>query len=568
MTNVNELKEKFIQALQDYPFESEEEALKLGMKHFTVQKKDEFTALETPYMFRTAIQPKKTTSQICHNYEEGSSSEESTDECSVFYGEEIKMDMDLFINNKLIVEDCALTLFRNQKYGLVGRNGIGKSTLLKEIRKRNFGIPKGLKIHLLKQDYVSDEKVLDFVGADAGKILQNLGFKKEQMDATIRSLSGGWRMRAQLAKALHINPDLLLLDEPTNFLDIKAINFLESQMDSLKTVIVVSHDRNFLDNAVDNILHLNNYKIKVYKGNYAHFVKQKEDERMAQLKEYENVKAQKEHIQSFIDRFRYNAKRSSQAQSRIKLLEKLPNVEPPKEDPRMKFRFKSTGAKGTLLEMEHVKFLYGKEDGNKDRCSENLRMVFKDLNLRISHNSRIVIVGENGMGKSTLLKILTGQLKPESGKVNGHPALKVGYFAQHHVDHLNHNMGALSFLVQKHEEEASRAALSNFGLHINNQKIGTLSGGQKSRLALAMISLDSPNLLLLDEPTNHLDMETIDALADALENFDGAVVCVSHDLAFVEKVFKDVYICENQDLVYFKGTSIEYKETLNKSIKN
>lgn len=563
MKNVSELKEKFIEALRDYPFESEEDALKLGMKHFVVQRRDEYTALETPYTFRTVAQSKKTTGQTFHNYEEESVSEESMDDDPIFYGEEIKMSIDLFVNNKLIVEDCDLTLTRNQKYGLVGRNGIGKTTLLKAIKKRNFGVPKGLKIHLLKQDYVSDEKVIDFVGADAGKILQNLGFKKEQMDVTVRSLSGGWRMRAQLAKALHINPDLLLLDEPTNFLDIKAISFLESQMGNLKTVIVVSHDRNFLNNTVDSILHLNNCKIDVYKGNYAQFVKQRENEKTAQLKEYENVKAQREHIQSFIDRFRYNAKRSSQAQSRIKLLEKLPSVEPPKEDPKMKFRFKSTSIKGMLVEMEHVTFSY-----NKDRAGEKLRVIFNNLNLRISHDSRIVVVGENGMGKSTLLKILTDQLASESGKINRHPALKVGYFAQHHIDHLNHSAGALSFLMQGHEEEASRAALSNFGLHINNQKISTLSGGQKSRLALAMVSLGRPNLLLLDEPTNHLDMETIDALADALVDFEGAVVCVSHDLAFVEKVFKDVYICENQSLVYFKGTPAEYKEMLNKAVKN
>lgn len=550
---IEELKEKFINALKDYPFEKEEDAIKIGVKDFKIQPKDCFTALESPYSFRTVIPIKKTGKPVANMVEEAQSSEESVDDGTMFYGDEIKMEMDLFLNNKLIVEDCDLTLFRNQKYGLIGRNGIGKSTLLKEIRRRNFGIPKGLKIHLLKQDYVSDERVIDYVGADAGKILQNLGFNKSQLELTIRSLSGGWRMRAQLAKALHINPELLLLDEPTNFLDIKAINFLESQMKDLKTVIVVSHDRNFLNNTVQSILYLNNCKIEQYKGNYSQFVKQKADEKIAQIREYENVKAQREHIQEFIDRFRYNAKRASQAQSRIKLLEKLPSLDPPKEEPKMKLRFKATNIKGELIEIEHVKFSYS-----------NKKLIFEDLNLRIAHNSRIVIVGENGMGKSTLLKMLVNQLEVESGKITRHPSLKVEYFAQHHVDHLDHSIGALSFLMQTHEEEESRAALSNFGLHINNQKIRTLSGGQKSRLALAKISLEKPNLILLDEPTNHLDMETIDALADGLIEFEGAVVCVSHDLAFVEKVFKEVYICENNRLDYFKGTSIEYKE----SIKN
>lgn len=551
---IAKLKEKFLEALKDYPFENENEARALGLKHFSIEKKDEFTALETPYTFRAAArQTKATTSQMDTYSEEESSYEESTEDVSPFYGEEIRMDLDLFVNNKLIVEDCSITLIRNQKYGLVGRNGIGKSTLLKAIRKRKFGVPKGVKIHMLRQDYVSDEKVIDYVGADAGKILQNLGFRKEQMNVTIRSLSGGWRMRAQLAKALHLNPDLLLLDEPTNFLDIKAINFLESQMSELKTVIVVSHDRNFLNSTVDQILHMDNCKIKTYKGNYSQFVKQREDEKESLRKEYENLKAQREHIQSFIDRFRYNAKRASQAQSRIKLLEKLPTVEQPKEDPKMKFVFRSVPLKGLLIEIEHVKFSYLKEG-----CDE--KVIFRDLNLRVTNSSRIVIVGENGMGKSTLLKMLAEHLEAGAGQVIRHPGLKVGYFAQHHTDQLEHGLGALSLMMRNHSEETSRSALAGFGLHINNQKVGTLSGGQKSRMAFAMISLNKPNLLVLDEPTNHLDIETIDALADALIAFEGAVVCVSHDLAFVEKVFDEVYICENHDLIRFKGTPGEYKE--------
>ncbi|KAM0680039.1 ATP-binding cassette sub- F member 3 [Glugoides intestinalis] len=560
MLSTDDMKEKFLEALKDYPFESTEEAEKLGMLQFTLEKKDEYTALETPFSFRTTSKSKKSSTLSSTFIEEESSSGESTDDESAFYGEEIKMDLDLFVNNKLIVDDCSISLTRNHKYGLVGRNGIGKTTLLKAIRKRLFGIPKSLKIHLLRQDYVSDERVIDFVGSDAGKILQNLGFSKEKQSSTLRSLSGGWRMRAQLAKAIHMNPDLLLLDEPTNFLDIKAINFLESQISNLKTVIIVSHDRNFLNNTVEAILHLDDCKIKTYKGNYAQFILLKNNERIAQQREYENVKAQREHIQSFIDRFRYNAKRSAQAQSRIKLLEKLQEVDPPKEEPKMKFKFKCEETKGAMVELENCQFSYKKQTtGNEDES-----LIFRDLTLKIEHKSRIVIVGENGMGKSTLLKLLTGNLEALKGRVSTHPSLRVGYFAQHHVDHLDHNLGALALLMKTHEEEASRATLSNFGLHVNNQKIGLLSGGQKSRLAFASISLMRPNLLVLDEPTNHLDMETIDALSDALIEFPGAVVCVSHDLAFIEKVFKEVYICEDKTLKYFKGTAMEYKESFNK----
>lgn len=545
-----DVKEKFTEALKSFPFTSAEEAALLGVSNPVIRPPDESTALETPYSFRKAS-PQSKPKQAAQTFEEEYSSYGSSEEHdSQFYGEEIKMTMELFVHNKLIVENTEVTLTRNKKYGLVGRNGIGKSTLLKAIRRREFGIPKGLRIHMLRQDYVSDERVIDYVGADAGKILQSLGFSREQTEATIRSLSGGWRMRAQLARALHINPELLLLDEPTNFLDMQAISFLERQMAALKTVIVVSHDRNFLENTVDWILHLSDCRVRAYRGAYGQFVKQREEEREAHQREYESVKAQREHIQGFIDRFRYNAKRSSQAQSRIKLLEKLPRVEPPREEPRMRFRFPSTEAKGPLVEIEHLRFSYGE------------REIFRDLTFTVGPKARIVVVGENGTGKSTFLRLLVGAADSSASRIVANQRLKVGYFAQHHVEHLNHTTGALALLLKSHDEETSRAALAGFGLHVNNQKISTLSGGQKSKLAFATISLERPNLLVLDEPTNHLDMETIDALAEALIDFEGAVVCVSHDLAFVERVFKEVYVCEGGDLVYFRGTPSEYKSTL------
>jgi len=553
------LRENFIQSIKSFPFSSAKEAAAMGVTdNPVIQPPGESTALETPYSFRKAT-PLAKIEKHTQTYEEEYSSYESSDENEApFYGDEIKLTMDLFVHNKLIVENSEVTLTRNKKYGLVGRNGIGKSTLLKAIRRREFGMPKGLKIHMLRQDYVSDERVIDYVGADAGKILQSLGFNKERMEATIRSLSGGWRMRAQLARALHINPELLLLDEPTNFLDMQAIGFLEKQMATLKTVIVVSHDRNFLENTVDWILHLSDCRVRAYKGAYGQFVKQLAEERETHQREYDSVKAQREHIQSFIDRFRYNAKRSSQAQSRIKLLEKLPKVEPPREEARMKFRFSSITAerkepKGPLVEFEHVKFSYGD------------KQIFRDLTFTVGPKARIVLVGENGTGKSTFLRMLTSSGVGQSdatSKITTNPLLRVGYFAQHHVEHLNHSTGALALLLKSHDEETSRAALSSFGLHVNNQKISTLSGGQKSKLAFAMISLLNPNLLVLDEPTNHLDMETIDALAEALIEFEGAVVCVSHDLAFVERVFKDVYVCEGGDLTYFRGTPSDYKAKL------
>lgn len=555
MINVPKLKKTYLEELGKYPFDSEKEAAEMGVENFVLEERDEFTALESPFTFKSYAAKEQPQAQSRSVFvEDESSAGESTDD-NCFYGD-IRMDMDLFINGRQIVDDCVVTLVRNGKYGLVGRNGIGKTTLLKAIRKRRFGISKSLKIHMIRQDYVSDERVIDFVGAESGKVLQGLGFGKDHLNQTLRELSGGWRMRAQLAKAIFVNPDLLLLDEPTNFLDLKAISWLESQIKEMKTVIVVSHDRNFLNNTVDHVLHLSNMKIDIYKGNYASFKEQSMQAMAKQIREYENQKAEREHIQSFIDRFRYNKKMSTQAQSRIKLLKKMEELEMPRVEPVMKFRFKCEVLKGILIEIEHASFSYCTSGSAPEK------KIFEDLSLRIGHRDRIVVVGENGQGKSTLLKLLTMTLEAGSGKVHAHPSLRIGYFAQHHVDHLDHSQHALSLLMRTYDEEQSRAALSSFGLNINNQKIGTLSGGQKSRLAFAMMSLQRPNLLVLDEPTNHLDMETIDALADALSSFEGAVVCVSHDLAFIEKVFDDVYVCENQKLERFKGTAAEYKESL------
>ena len=557
MKSLDELKKNYRDKLESFPFETKEEGLTEGILNCKIAEKEEFTALETPYTMKQKTKKKAAENTKSKEFvEEDSSEGESTDE-DPYYGD-IMLNMDLFVKGKQIIDDSQITIVRNEKYGLVGRNGIGKTTLLKAIRRRKFDIPKGLKIHAIKQDYVSDEKVIDYVGADAGKILQGLGFSKDQQQQTLHNLSGGWRMRAQLAKAIHLNPDLLLLDEPTNFLDIRAIAWLEHQIKQLKTVIIVSHDRNFLNNTVENILHLNDMKIDVYKGNYSTFVKLRENKLVSQVREYESQMAQRAHLQSFIDRFRANASRSSQAQSKIKLLEKMPILHLPTIEPKIQFQFKCNVVKGVLLELENASFTYKNKEGD----SRPNKQIFNDLSLRIDHTSRIVIVGENGQGKSTLLKLLTLNLKPDAGKVEIHPALKAGYFAQHHVDHLDHNEYALTYLMKTYKEEESRCALANFGLNINNQRIGTLSGGQKSRMAFAMMNLERPNLLVLDEPTNHLDMETIEALADAVNRYEGAVICVSHDLAFIERAFKSVYICENGKLTPFNGTATEYKDSL------
>ncbi|KAI5175748.1 ATP-binding cassette, subfamily F, member 3 [Pancytospora epiphaga] len=414
-------------------------------------------------------------------------------------------------------------------------------------------MPKGVQIHAIKQDYVSDEKVIDFVGADGGRVLQGFGFTKEKQEMTLRELSGGWRMRAQLAKAIHISPDLLLLDEPTNFLDIEGIAYLQEAVKGMKTVMIVSHDRNFLNATTDRTLHMIDMKIEEYRGNYEAFSGQRSARLQSQLKAYEEQVAERAHIQSFIDRFRYSAARAGQAQSRMKMLERMEVLEPPRTEAAIKFSFNSKRIDGTVVELEKVSFSY---EGSE-------REIFKSINFKVKSKSRIVIVGENGEGKSTLLKMIAGKegVEPKAGKIDSHSGLSVGYFTQHHVDQLEHGEYTLSYLMRSHREDESRRALAAFGLRMGNQRIGTLSGGQKSRMAFALLNLKEPNVMLLDEPTNHLDMETIDALADALVKFEGAVVCVSHDLAFIEKVFDEVYVCGGGELKRFNGTVREYQES-------
>lgn len=616
------LKNEFVNKLSTYQFETPEQAKLQGLKKFMLSTETKHIPLETPFL----INKKQITKKQDERQENEKLNEEliensysSVDEYSstddVYY-DDIEMNVNLSIKSKLIIDNCELTICRGKKYGLVGRNGIGKTTLLKNIKKRKFGIPKGIKIYMIEQEFNTDITVIQHVGDDGGKILTGFGFNKNQFNMKLQELSGGWRMRAHLAKAININPDLLLLDEPTNYLDINALCWLEKQIKEMKTVIIVSHDRTFLNNVVDEILHLNDFKIVVYKGNYDSFTKQRQNLLMYQKKEYENQLRQREHLQSFIDRFRASASRASLAQSKIKQLAKMPPLNPPKIDPVIKFMFDYTPCKGTLVEMRDVKFRYESivdesenickksfdENINKDieklnisetnktkilskeskffkvpkntdelsilkNNNNNIKknfnpLIFENITISINCKSRIVVVGANGQGKSTFLKMLTNNLENCDGYITKNSKLVVGYFAQHHVDNLNVNEKVLDLMLKTNTLEETKRALSNFGLNVDNQRIGTLSGGQKSRLTMALINGLKPNLLVLDEPTNHLDMESIEALADCINKFEGGVVCVSHDLNFVSRAFKEVYVCKDKTLKYFGGTAAEYKQQI------
>jgi len=362
--------------------------------------------------------------------------------------------------------------------------------------------------------------------ARAGALLAGLGFSEEDQQKPTRAFSGGWRMRLALARALFVKPDLLMLDEPSNMLDLNAIAWLEDYLQSWPgTILVVSHDRAFLDAVATDIVHQHSQRLDYYKGNFTNFYATKTERALAQRKEYEAQLAYRQHLQAYIDRWRYNAARAQQAQSRIKILEKLPELEPPEDDDEAeKFRFpEPEKISPPILQLDEVSFGYSPD-----------KMILKNVNIDVAMDSRMAIIGPNGAGKSTLIKLLTGVIQPTKGTATINSRVRIAYFTQHHVDQLDLNMTSVQFLQKTHPgktEQEYRSHLGQFGITglTGLQRIGTLSGGQKSRVAFAVLSLQHPHILLLDEPTNHLDAEGLDGLAEAVRNFRGGVIEISHD---------------------------------------
>lgn len=393
----------------------------------------------------------------------------------------------------------------------------------------------------------------------AAAILAGLGFSPAKQQCATNTFSGGWRMRLALARALFCKPDLLLLDEPSNMLDVPSITFLAEYLQTYpSTVLVVSHDRAFLNEVATDIIHQHSERLDYYKGgNFDSFYATKEERRKTAKREYENQMAYRKHLQTFIDKFRYNAAKSSEAQSRIKKLEKLPILEPPDEEYSVVFKFPEVeNLSPPILQMQGVSFEY--TPGNP---------IVQNVDLDVQLDSRIGIVGPNGAGKTTLLKLLIGQLAPTKGMISQHARLRVGYFAQHHVDALDLNMSAVSFCAKMFPgktDEEYRRHLGAFGITGTTglQKMGLLSGGQKSRVAFACLSLKSPHILVLDEPSNHLDIEAMDALADALKNFQGGVLMVSHDVTILGSVCNKLWVCDNGTVEAFNGDIKAYKKRI------
>lgn len=512
------------------------------------------------------------------------------------------------IGGRTLIDDASLKINFGRRYVLIGRNGIGKTTLLNHIaRKEIDGIPKHLQILHVEQEVVSSEKTLieevlscdieraklikeldvihkklndgsqdkaltdrmiqisnrlqeinsDEAETKAISIIRGLGFSIEDLNKQTRHFSGGWRMRISLAKALFIQPDILLLDEPTNHLDMNAVMWLEDYLNSWPyTLVVVSHARDFINNIATDIAHLTNNKLYYYKGNYEDFEKSRSDraKNMARQKAAQVKKI--DHMQSFIDKFRANAKRASLVQSRIKAMNKIEIIEEILEDPTCIFVFPNPEKLNPpILRLDNVDLGYGSSN------------ILSKVNFSVDMSARIAVVGPNGAGKTTLLKCLTGELQASSGIVYRHNKLKLAMFTQHHVDQLDLELSPIEQIAKEYPDLASdviRSHLSSFGItgNLALRPNYLLSGGQKSRVALASIVMKNPQILLMDEPTNHLDIDAVNALSLALNSFNGGLVIVSHDQYFVESVCSQICIVNNKKCTYFKGSFIDYKKYL------
>lgn len=527
---------------------------------------------------------------------------------------DIKLEnFDISFGDRVLLSGADMTLSFGRRYGLCGRNGYGKSTLLRMLSSRQLIIPKHITILHVEQEVTGDDTLVidsllqtdqvryklivrerelsaqkgemnekdlkeladvhaklqeleaDSEPARASSILYGLGFTQAMQRRTTKEFSGGWRMRMALARALFAKPDLLLLDEPTNMLDFKANIWLRDYLINRweSTLLVVSHDREFLNSVPTDILHLHSQRIESYKGNYEIFVRSKAEKIRNQIREYEAQKQLRQHTQEFIDRFRYNAKRAGLVQSKVKMLEKLPEIKPVEKETPVVFKFPDPSPiSGTLFQLDDVCFRYTPESP----------YILKNVNISASLDSRICIVGDNGSGKTTLLKIITGENEPSSGEKRGKSSASIGYFSQHHIDQLPMEMNPVQCMAHRFPGktlEVYRASLGKFGISgdLALQSIGTLSGGQKSRVAFASMIMLNPHILVLDEPTNHLDVESIEALAEALIKFNGAVVLVSHDEQFIKVVCKELWLVEDGQITCLKEGFDQYVQLVKEALE-
>ena len=507
------------------------------------------------------------------------------------------------IGGRVLLERANLALPAGHHAGLVGRNGTGKSTLLKLIAGElhadsgDITLPNGTRMGMVAQEApAGPESLLDTVlmadrertallaeaehatdphriadihtrladieahraPARAATILHGLGFNAEQQLRPCRDFSGGWRMRVALAAVLFSEPDLLLLDEPTNHLDLEATLWLEDYLKRYPhTVLLVSHDRDLLNKVVDKIVHLEALKLTVYSGGYDTFEKTRALKIANIAAAQKKQEAQRQHMQAFIDRFRYKASKARQAQSRIKMLARMEPIVSVAEEQTIEFDFPNPDQLAPpILALDHVEAGY--EPG---------KPVLRNLNLRLDMDDRVALLGANGNGKSTLAKLLAGRLKPLSGTLRKSGKLRVGYFAQHQTDELDVSATPLQImerLAPTTIEQKRRAHLGRFGFQQDKAltKVSSLSGGEKARLLLALMSRETPHVLLLDEPTNHLDIDSRQALVQAINSFEGAVVLISHDPHLIELTADRLWLVAGGLVKSFDGDMDDYRKLL------
>jgi len=510
--------------------------------------------------------------------------------------------------SKLLFEQANITLYVGQKVGIIGANGSGKSSLFALLRGElhqdmgDIDLPNKLVIaHVAQETPALEISAIDYIlegdhelrtveqqlqnaqqlangieeahlhahfeaiggytaRARAAQLMYGLSFHANDIDKPVKTFSGGWRMRLNLAQALMCRSDLLLLDEPTNHLDLDAVLWLEQWLKHYQgTLLLISHDREFLDSTVTTIAHFEAQQINVYTGNYSDFERQRAEKLALQQAIYQKQQRELSHVQSFVDRFRYKASKAKQAQSRLKALSRMEIIAPAHVDSPFNFIFPEPQAMPSILiDLDKVVVGYDKT------------VILDKIALRIVPGSRIGLLGRNGAGKSTLIKLLAGLLTPMQGSQQLGENLQIAYFAQHQLEQLQPNESPLQHL-QQIDSKATEQSLRNFlgGFNFFGDMavapIAPFSGGEKARLALALLVWQRPNLLLLDEPTNHLDLEMRHALTLALQDYQGALVIVSHDRHLLGMTTDQLLLVANQRVVDFEGDLDDYRQWLNAS---
>ncbi len=510
-------------------------------------------------------------------------------------------DLTYRLGPRLLFDSASVVMPERAKVGFVARNGAGKTTLFRLICQEiaaeggEIYIPRGARIGRVEQEAPGgDGKLVDFVlaadieraalleeaevahdphriaeihtrladidahaaPARAAEILAGLGFNEEAQNRALKEFSGGWRMRVALAAVLFSAPDLLLLDEPTNYLDLEGSLWLIDYLSRYPaTIVVISHDRDLLNDVCDHIVHLDRGKLQLYKGNYSGFARQRAEARMLQAKFLKKQEEKRAHLQEFVDRFRAKATKARQAQSRLKMLEKMEPASALVDDEILPFSLPSPEKplSPPIIAMENVSVGYGE------------RVVLSKLSLTLSNDDRIGLLGSNGNGKSTFAKLLGGRLEPMSGRLSKSSKLEAGFFAQHQVDDLDERDTpylAIQRLMLDAPEARIRARAAQIGFpNVKaDTKVAHLSGGEKARLLMGLATFNGPHLLILDEPTNHLDIDSRTALIEAINDYAGAVILVSHDQYLLEACADRLWLVADGAVRNFDGDMADYRK--------